>query len=472
MIGGFEAWQAVTIRPAVAFHLPRGASARRALAVEMRALPADTPVVFCDGSRRGRGACRRVARRAGIELQGEYLAIPSLRCPRYLVEDAPETLGYLRSELAMLPLRSPALAVAGLTLRVAGALGLWRPLAAATSCRVAVGLPLPHGPAVLARAVAARVGERELRSLLLLTSRDPNAKVTVLLFRPGDPRPAYAVKLPTTGPAETATRREQRLLHDLRRADVGPLAASLPRPLAEVDAQGRRALLMSAVGGSPMFTAYHRWRHTSSRPAVRADFDAAGSWLTEFQRRTASPPAAPDGGGATLAVLRRRFPEETAALGRLERLQAVMARAPAPRTAVHGDFWAGNLLVSGGRVTGVVDWEAGSTCGDPVGDLVRFALSYALYLDRHTRPGARVHGHPGLRAGRWGAGVEYAIAGDGWFPDLFRDFVRRGLARLGIAPELWRPAVLAGLAEVAATADHGGFARSHLELFGSLAEAA
>jgi len=155
--------------------------------------------------------------------------------------------------------------------------------------------------------------------------------------------------------------------------------------------------------------------------------------IDDFQRRTASTPGPPDGSGATLAVLRRRFPEETGALGRLESVQAVLARAPAPRTAVHGDFWAGNLLVSGDRVTGVVDWEAGSTCGDPVGDLVRFALSYALYLDRHTRPGARVHGHPGLRAGRWGAGVEYAIAGDGWFPDLFRDFVRRGLARLGIA---------------------------------------
>lgn len=471
MIGGLEAWQVVTVRPAVAFHLPPGPSARRALAEEVRALPPDTPVVLCDRSRGRPGRCRRFARQAGVELQGEYLAIPSLRDPRYLVEDVVETLGYLRSELAVLPLRSPALAVAEFALRVAGAFGLWRPLAAATFGRVAVGLPAPPGPAALARAVAARVGEPDLRSLLLLTSRDPNAKVTVLLFRPGDRRPAYTLKLPTTGPAETATRREQHLLHDLRRADLGPLAATLPRPLAEVDAQGRRALLMTAVGGSPMFTAYHRWRHTASQSAVRADFDAAGCWLADFQRRTAGPPGPPDRGRATLAVLRRRFPEETAALARLEHVQAVLARAVAPSTAVHGDFWAGNLLVSGGRVTGVVDWEAGSTSGDPVGDLVRFALSYALYLDRHTRPSGSVPGHPGLRAGRWGAGVEYAITGEGWFPDLFRAFVRRGLVRLGIPPALWRPAVLAGLAEVAATADHEGFARSHLELFGSLAEA-
>jgi len=469
VIGGLEAWRVVTSRPAVAYPVPRRASGLRALEEEVRALPCGTPVVLCDASRGRPRRCRRVARKAGVELEGEYLTIPSLREPRYLVEDAAEPLAYLCSELAVLPLRSPALAAAGLALRVAGSLGLWRPLAAALSGRVAVGLPAPPGPAALARAVAARVGELDLRALLLLTSRDPNAKVTVLLFRPGHRRPAYALKLPTTVLAETAIRRERVLLGDLLRSELGPLAATVPRPLAELDVQGRCALLVTAVGGSPMFTAYHRWRHTAARSSVRADFDAAGSWLAAFQGRTAGQAGRPDAHGAPVEVLRRRFPGETGALSSLERVHALLARAARP-TAVHGDFWAGNLLTTGGRVTGVVDWEAGSTRGDPVSDLVRFALTYALYLDRHTAPGRRVPAHQGLRAGRWGAGVEYAIGGEGWFPDLFRDFLRRGLARLGVAPELWRPAALAGLAEIAATADHEGFARRHLELFGSLAE--
>ena len=40
-----------------------------------------------------------------------------------------------------------------------------------------------------------------------------------------------------------------------------------------------------------------------------------------------------------------------------------LAGARLPVTAVHGDFWFGNLLSRGGEVTGVVDWEAGAAQG-------------------------------------------------------------------------------------------------------------
>jgi aminoglycoside phosphotransferase (APT) family kinase protein len=130
---------------------------------------------------------------------------------------------------------------------------------------------------------------------------------------------------------------------------------------------------------------------------------------------------------------------------------------------VHGDLWFGNVLAAG-HVTGVVDWEAGAVRGDPVRDLARFVLAYALYLDRHTPPGRRVRGHPGLRAGHWGAGVAYAIDGTGWFPDLARGFLDQGLRRLGLPGALWRDVALAGLADVAATADHAAFALAHLRL--------
>lgn len=139
MIGGLEAWRVVAWRAAVPFRLPGCASAMRALQEEVRALPPGTAVVLCDASRGRPHRCRRFAGETDVELEGEYLAIPSLRSPRYLVQDAPETLDYLRSELAVFPLPSPALAAAGLALRVAGALGLWRWLAVAVSGRVAVG---------------------------------------------------------------------------------------------------------------------------------------------------------------------------------------------------------------------------------------------------------------------------------------------------------------------------------------------
>jgi hypothetical protein len=107
--------------------------------------------------------------------------------------------------------------------------------------------------------------------------------------------------------------------------------------------------------------------------------------------------------------------------------------------------------------------------GEPVRDLARFALMYALYLDRRTRAGRRVAGHAELRSGTWGAGVDYALDGSGWFPDLFSRFLSEGLTRLGASPASWRDAALAGIAEVAAFTDHDEFARRHLELFRRLA---
>jgi hypothetical protein len=138
-------------------------------------------------------------------------------------------------------------------------------------------------------------------------------------------------------------------------------------------------------------------------------------------------------------------------------------------TAVHGDLWFGNVLVGGGRVSGIVDWESAARSGDPVRDLVRFALGYALYLDRRTRPERGVRGHAGLVAGEWGAGLEFAVEGSGWFPELFQGFLRSGLERLGAEAAVWRDHVLLGLAEIAATADDPAFAARHLQLFRRLA---
>ena len=166
--------------------------------------------------------------------------------------------------------------------------------------------------------------------------------------------------------------------------------------------------------------------------------------------------------------LANRFSEDGRIMDDVDRLAAIHARLrrnTVPRTASHGDFWVGNVLLSNGRVSGVVDWEAGATSGEPVRDLVRFAIMYALFLDRRTKPGRQVAGHAGLRAGSWGAGVGYALQGTGWFPGPFRGFLRDGLARLGASADSWRDAALAGIAEVAALTDYDGFARLHLELF-------
>jgi aminoglycoside phosphotransferase (APT) family kinase protein len=292
-----------------------------------------------------------------------------------------------------------------------------------------------------------------LRSVVVGLSKDPNAKVMLLLVSPRSGRPLLAVKAPTTDAAARAVEAETRVLLALRTRLPRLALATVPRVVEVVEFRGRPAVVMTAVHGTPMTVSYLSWRHTASPRRVAADFDAVGSWLADLQRGTAGHDRPLDMDADVSSCLARRFAADPRLAGDRARLDEIHARLRAhstPRTVVHGDLWLGNVLCSGRYVSGVVDWEAGADPGEPVRDLVRFAHMYALYLDRRSR---------------WGAGLEFALTGTGWFPALFRRFISDGLARLGASPAIWRDAALAGIAEVAALTDEEGFARAHLELF-------
>jgi len=307
-----------------------------------------------------------------------------------------------------------------------------------------------------------------LRSLVIGPSKDPNAKVTVLLVSPESGRPVLAVKVPTTDQAGSAIDAEWHLLEYLNGLQPKHVSGTIPRTVDLVDFEGRRALVMTAVAGVPMTTSYLRRRHTATPARVAEDFAAVEAWLADLQRATNGPSAPLNMDCGVVVRLTSRFREDERLGEDLDQLAEIYARLrgnTVPRTVVHGDFWFGNVLLAGGRVSGVVDWEGGATSGEPVRDLVRFALMYALYLDLRALAGRRIAGHRRLADGSWGAGVEYALDGTGWFPDLFRRFLGDGLASLGASPASWRDAALAGIAEVAALTDEEGFARRHLELF-------
>jgi hypothetical protein len=318
------------------------------------------------------------------------------------------------------------------------------------------------------RALADLIEEAGGRTACLAMSRDPNAKVTILIFPPGARQPGLVAKVPTTDDAARDVEREAGLLAGIARRGLGPVTATVPRIVAMAEHLGRPVMVTTALPGQGMLAAYHAWRHTARPAKVAADFAAAGGWLTALHRATA-------GGEISLAstldgvpgVIRDRFgtrPGTQEDLASLAELQARLASHRAAATVVHGDLWPGNLLLAGGRVSGVVDWERAQVSGPPVRDPARFFISYSLYLDRHTRPGRRVTGHPGLRAGRWGAGVEYAMNGTGWYPRLAQQFMTGALGAIGIAESCWRDLLLAELAAIAAEADHADFAWEHLLL--------
>jgi aminoglycoside phosphotransferase (APT) family kinase protein len=298
-------------------------------------------------------------------------------------------------------------------------------------------------------------------------SRDPNSGVTVLHVPRGADTPRLAVKIATTAAAAAVIGREAEMLTALERSDLPTVGPTLPRHRGVFDMDGMLAVAATVVPGTPMRTGYHAFRHTSHPGRVSADFAAAANWLAALHADSAAGCAPVSMFDGVIAGIEARWPGDAAARALARQLPAVSARlatAATPRTVVHGDFWAGNLLVTSGEVSGVVDWAGGELSGEPLRDVARFALSYSLYLDRHTRPGRRVAGHPGLRADRWGAGIRYALAGRHWFGRLVRDFVGQALSRLGAADALWRDVLLAGVAEVAVTADHPDFAARHRDL--------
>jgi hypothetical protein len=331
---------------------------------------------------------------------------------------------------------------------------------------IELGAVLAAGRPPLAE-VLARPGTRVA---LLAGSRDPNAKATLILL--DDYGPAFVVKVPTTRPAQRAVRNEGDALSALAERRLGPLAATIPRAVGYLSSEGLVALVSTALPGVPMTVGYHGWRHTARRRNVRRDFAAAGAWLADLQDRTVGPRQRITLPAEASAVIRQRFRDHPDIAPVSRRLAVAAERLGAfstPRTVVHGDYWFGNLLLRRGRVVGVVDWESAVMSGEPLRDVARFPLSYALYLDRHTRAGRRIAGHQGLRAADWGAGIVAMLSGDGAFAATAGGYVSAALGRLGVPGHMWREVLIAGLADIAATADHQGFARQHLDVLAGLA---
>lgn len=471
---GDELWQLVTADGTLRFDLPASPAARRRLGTKVRALPAGAAIFLTCAGLGSRRRLRRFARDEGIELMREYVAIPSVDPPSCYVEDSPSALRYFLTQLVALPRGGAVMSAALAAITRIARFYFPTPLVGwVAPVRIALGRK--------GQGASAAIGDRGDASVLLdlpgvetvvlALSKDPNAKRTLLLIPRRRPRPTLAIKVPTTWAAAASIAAEKSVLSDLHARLQGPILASIPRLEELRELRGRPSLVTTALPGSPMTTRYHAWRHLATPAAVRADLLAVESWLARFQSATAGPRAPVDMDGGGTQVLRQRFADDTGrdeVLARLCAIHARLATTSTPRTAVHGDFWFGNILLVGEQISGVVDWEAGSASGEPLRDLVRFALTYALYLDRHSRVGHRVAGHRGLWAGEWGAGIVWSVDGEGWFPDLVREFVRGGLARLGADPECWREAMLAGLADVAASADHTDFARRHWQLFASL----
>lgn len=203
------------------------------------------------------------------------------------------------------------------------------------------------------------------------------AGVVWWIFRRGQDIPAVVGKFCGLPAAVEAGRRECAVL-ELLSPFADPLG--LPNVLFQTDARGGFVYLQSGVPGKPL----RNELSPSSGKLLSAQIDVAEDWLEKFQMLA---PPAEDSGAAFRQVLAGasvRLPELllSTANAALPLLSAV------PAVAVHGDFWAKNVLTAPGCVS-VVDWDA-FHYGSPVEDLFTFAVAMAYQWKLDAEQGADV----------------------------------------------------------------------------------
>lgn len=106
----------------------------------VRDLPTGRSVAIFNSGIASRRRCRNFARRAGVELTREFLALPSARRPAFLVQDSENVVAYFFGRVLPVPPGGPllSLAVDGLS-RLTVALSLWPVIGALYPGRLMLG---------------------------------------------------------------------------------------------------------------------------------------------------------------------------------------------------------------------------------------------------------------------------------------------------------------------------------------------
>jgi aminoglycoside phosphotransferase len=185
--------------------------------------------------------------------------------------------------------------------------------------------------------------------------------VTVLLFRDGDRVPTVVAKLPRYGSNGTTMRREEEALEAVRHVLDGKVRDAVPRSLGIHDVDGTEVLLQTGIPGRHLVaeTASGRLRPSALAKQIELVLDwcltmqAASCRMTIVDDALIAgrlEPLAADG----LAAL-DRDPRVGSLLDQTLEQARNLRGTSLPMVVCHGDYWAGNMLVDRGRVSGVVD---------------------------------------------------------------------------------------------------------------------
>jgi SAM-dependent methyltransferase len=289
--------------------------------------------------------------------------------------------------------------------------------------------------------------------------RPTTGMVTVLLFRPGHRSPSVVAKLPRYGPTGEPLRREAATLERVRGAIAGGALAravqeAIPRPLGLHEVDGTEVLLQTGMPGRHLVAVTAGRRLHPVKLARRLELML--DWCLELQAASARRVTVDD---ALLACKLEPLaakglaamdddPGVAALLDRCLEAAAGLRGTTLPLVVCHGDYWAGNVMVAGNRVRGVIDWERAALDELPLWDPVKAVGSAAYHLDRYRSlprhgPGALPGwGDLGPWAGigdpAFATGFRAAFVQPSWLAGVAHDALTRAFRRGGI-PLRWLP---------------------------------
>jgi hypothetical protein len=229
------------------------------------------------------------------------------------------------------------------------------------------------------------------------------------------------------------------------------IRATLPRPLDLVGWGSRIAAFEECLAGMSLFVKYNRT--SPGTTTILGYADRALEWLVRFASDTRVTNA---GAVACLSeIAGSRLWDTDHALRVADLVHNCCERLARPElrlafTALHGDFWAGNLMFMDHNLTGVIDWEYALPVGETTADLFHFFLTFANYLDRVAPDRTRLRGSPswGHLPADWLAAISpanastlakamrFAFFDDNWFSRYAKERTALHLQQMATDPSL------------------------------------
>jgi len=208
-----------------------------------------------------------------------------------------------------------------------------------------------------------------------------NRKINILVFNHREKQPVLILRIAQNVEQRAFLNNEYKTLSGL--AGHTALSSAIPLPLGLFEFQKKLVAVESILAGVSLFALLPRKKHI--RPKwVQRDFRLACDFLYELERATLEGSLPFPGSAAVGSKLEQldssygpiNWPKgyKERILGIANEYQSLTLR----RCGRHGDFWAGNLLISP-QGLGVVDWEGYAHPDLIFHDIFFFMTTYALF---------------------------------------------------------------------------------------------